>query len=140
MAPAGTLTLLPRFDPAKALEIIARDQVTIFEGVPTMYAAMLHQPGADPAKTASLRVCVSGGAALPVEILRGFEEKVGCIILEGYGLSETSPVASFNHPDPGAQAGLDRHPGRGRADAPSSTTPATLPSGEIGEIPIRGPT
>ena len=46
-----------------------------------------------------LRVCVSGGAALPVEILRGFEEKFGCIILEGYGLSETSPVASFNHPD-----------------------------------------
>ena len=46
-----------------------------------------------------MRVCVSGGASLPVEILRGFEEKFGCIILEGYGLSETSPVASFNHPD-----------------------------------------
>ena len=44
-------------------------------------------------------MCVSGGAALPVEILRGFEEKFGCMILEGYGLSETSPVASFNHPD-----------------------------------------
>ena len=99
VASAGTLTLLPRFDAAKALEIIQRDAVTIFEGVPTMYAAMLHQPEADPAHTATLRVCVSGGASLPVEILRGFEEKFGCVILEGYGLSETSPVASFNHPD-----------------------------------------
>src|SRR5216684_1336062 len=99
VAAAGTLTLLPRFDPAKALQIIERDAVTIFEGVPTMYAAILHYPQADPAMAATLRVCVSGGASMPVEILRGFEEKFGCMILEGYGLSETSPVASFNHPD-----------------------------------------
>ena len=117
VAAAGTLTLLPRFDGAKALEIIQRDAVTIFEGVPTMYAAMLHLPEADPAQAATLRVCISGGASLPVEILRGFEEKFGCMILEGYGLSETSPVASFNLPDIESQAGLDRHPGRGRADA-----------------------
>src|SRR5690242_7287002 len=45
-----------------------------------------------------LRLCVSGGAAMPVEVIRAFEEKFGCVILEGYGLSETSPVASFNHP------------------------------------------
>jgi long-chain acyl-CoA synthetase len=82
----------------RALEIIQRDKVTIFDGVPTMYAAMLHLPQADPAMAATLRVCVSGGASLPVEILRGFEEAFGAIILEGYGLSETSPVASFNHP------------------------------------------
>ena len=99
VASAATLTLLPRFDPAKALDIMQRDRVTIFEGVPTMYAAMLHLPEADPAKAATLRLCVSGGAAMPVEILRGFEEKFGCVILEGYGLSETSPVASFNHPN-----------------------------------------
>ena len=98
VAAAGTLTLLPRFDGAKALDIIQRDAVTIFEGVPTMYAAMLHYPEADPAKAATLRVCISGGASLPVEVLRGFEEKFGCVILEGYGLSETSPVASFNLP------------------------------------------
>ena len=99
VAAAGTLTLLPRFDGAKALEIIQRDGVTIFEGVPTMYAAMLHSPGGDPAQTTTLRTCISGGASLPLEILRGFEEKFGCVILEGYGLSETSPVASFNLPD-----------------------------------------
>jgi len=95
----SALTLLPRFDPARALEIIQRDKVTIFEGVPTMYAAILHLPDADPAMAATLRVCASGGASMPVEIMRGFEEKFGCMILEGYGLSETSPVASFNHPD-----------------------------------------
>ena len=94
----GTLTLLPRFEPAKALEIIGRDKVTIFEGVPTMYAAMLHDPASAQADTSSLRVCVSGGAAMPVEVMRGFEQAFGCMILEGYGLSETSPVASFNHP------------------------------------------
>jgi long-chain acyl-CoA synthetase len=138
VASAATLTLLPRFDPAKALDIIQRDRVTIFEGVPTMYAAMLHLPDADPAKTATLQVCASGGAALPVEILRGFEAKFGCVILEGYGLSETSPVASFNHPN------RERKPG-------SIGTPIedvemrlidddwnTVPDGEIGEIAIRG--
>jgi len=73
--------------------------VTIFEGVPTMYAAMLHHLDGAQADVSSLRLCVSGGAALPVEILRRFEEAFHCMILEGYGLSETSPVASFNHPD-----------------------------------------
>ena len=60
---------------------------------------------------------MSGGAAIPVELIRAFEEKFGCAILEGYGLSETSPVASFNHPDRARKAGLDRHPDRGRRDA-----------------------
>src|SRR3954452_18593174 len=95
----GTLTLIPRFDPDHALEIIERDKVTIFEGVPTMYVAMLHSGKADSADVSTLRLCVSGGSAMPGEVLRAFEEKFGCKILEGYGLSETSPVASFNHPD-----------------------------------------
>ncbi len=112
-----SLTLLPRFDPGQALQIIGRDKVTIFEGVPTMYAAMLHHPGSGQADVSSLRLCVSGGAALPVEILRGFEETFQCMILEGYGLSETSPVASFNHPDKVPQARLDWHAGRRCAHA-----------------------
>jgi len=93
------LTLLPRFDPGKALEVIQRDEVTVFEGVPTMYVALLNHPRRGEFDVGSLRVCVSGGAALPLEVLRGFEDAFGCMILEGYGLSETSPVASFNHPD-----------------------------------------
>jgi long-chain acyl-CoA synthetase len=134
----GTLTLLPRFDPGKALEIIERDRVTIFEGVPTMYAAMLHHPGADPSHAASLRLCVSGGAAMPVEILRGFEAKFGCIILEGYGLSETSPVASFNHPDKVRKPGSIGTPVVGVEMRLVGNDGADVPAGEVGEIAIRG--
>jgi long-chain acyl-CoA synthetase len=95
----GLLTLIPRFDAGKALEILERDGVTVFEGVPTMYAAMLNHPQAGRTDTSALEVCVSGGAAMPVEIMRAFEDRFGCEILEGYGLSETSPVASFNRRD-----------------------------------------
>src|SRR3954447_25636800 len=91
------LTLIPRFSGEKALELIKRDEVTVFEGVPTMYHALLSAAGDHD--VSSLRLCISGGAAMPVEVMRQFEEAFGCIILEGYGLSETSPVASFNHPD-----------------------------------------
>jgi long-chain acyl-CoA synthetase len=138
VASAATLTLLPRFDPAKALDIIGRDRVTIFEGVPTMYAAMLHLPEADPAKTVTLRVCVSGGAAMPVEVLRGFEEKFGCVILEGYGLSETSPVASFNHPDRERKPGSIGTPIEGVEMRLIDDDFRAVPEGEIGEIAIRG--
>jgi long-chain acyl-CoA synthetase len=134
----GTLTLLPRFDPGKALEVIERDSVTIFEGVPTMYAAMLHHPDADPSHAASLRLCISGGAAMPVEILRGFEAKFGCIILEGYGLSETSPVASFNHPDKVRKPGSIGTPVEGVEMRLVGNDGADVPAGEVGEIAIRG--
>jgi long-chain acyl-CoA synthetase len=132
------LTLLPRFDPSKALEVIQRDRVTVFEGVPTMYVALLNHPQRGDYDVGSLRLCVSGGAALPVEVLRGFEDAFGCIILEGYGLSETSPVASFNHPD------RDRKPGS--IGTPIQDVEMRLvgplgedvPTGEVGEIAIRG--
>ena len=95
----ATLTLLPRFDPAQALRIVERDGVTVFAGVPTMYGALLHEPSRESADTSTLRLCASGGASLPVELLNAFEDAFDAKILEGYGLSETSPVASFNHPD-----------------------------------------
>ena len=132
------LTLVPRFDPAKALEIIARDKVTVFEGVPTMYAAMLQHPDADSADTSSLRVCVSGGAAMPGEIMRAFEEKFGCIILEGYGLSETSPVASFNHPDRGRKVGSIGTPIEGVEMKVVDDEGNDVAQGDVGEIVIRG--
>ncbi len=96
VAAGACLSLIPRFDPAAAIAMIDRDQVTVFEGVPTMFAAMLHTT-ARPTGT-SLRLCVSGGAAMPGEVMRGFEADFGCVVLEGYGLSETSPVSSFNQP------------------------------------------
>ena len=114
IAHGACLTLIPRFEPVKALEIIARDQVTILQGVPTMYHAMLNVD--DPADTSSLRVCVSGGSAMPVEVMKRFEKAFDCIILEGYGLSETSPGRVVQPPRQGAQGGLDRHADRGRRD------------------------
>ncbi|WP_328535597.1 long-chain-fatty-acid--CoA ligase [Streptomyces sp. NBC_00344] len=98
------LVLLPRFEPGAAWETIARERITIFEGVPTMYAALLGQ-NHDGVDASSLRLCASGGSALPVEVLHAFEAAFECPVLEGFGMSETSPVASFNHPDKPRKAG-----------------------------------
>ena len=132
------LALLPRFDPGAALEMISREKVTIFEGVPTMYAALLHHPDAGRTDASSLRVCVSGGAALPLEILRGFEDTFGCPILEGYGLSETSPVASFNHPDRPRKPGSIGTPVAGVQMRVVDDAGAEVPPGQVGEVVIRG--
>ena len=130
------VTLMPRFDAAAALQVIERDRVTVFEGVPTMYAAMLNA-GGRAADTSSLRICVSGGAALPVEVLRGFAETFGAPILEGYGLSETSPVASFNRLG-NAKPGSIGYAIDGVEMCVVDGLGGDLPAGEIGEIAIRG--
>jgi long-chain acyl-CoA synthetase len=132
------LTLVPRFDPARALAVIQRDRVTVFEGVPTMYAALLNHPRRGEFDVGSLRLCVSGGAALPVEVLRGFEDAFGCVILEGYGLSETSPVASFNHPDRQRKPGSIGTPIQGVELRLVGSLGEDVPGGEVGEIAIRG--
>jgi long-chain acyl-CoA synthetase len=136
---AGSLlTLIPRFDGAKALEVIERDGVTVFEGVPTMFSAMLHQPGTDARDMSSLRLCVSGGSAMPVEVMRSFEEAFGCIVLEGYGLSETSPVASFNHPHAQRKPGSIGTPIRGVEMRLVDDDGKDVADAEVGEIAIRG--
>jgi long-chain acyl-CoA synthetase len=132
------LALVPRFDPQTVLETVKRHGVTIFEGVPTMYAALLNHPKRAAFDVSTLRVCVSGGAALAVEILRGFEDDFGCIILEGYGLSETSPIASFNHPDRERKAGSIGTPVAGVEMRVVDESRAPLPAGQVGEIAIRG--
>src|SRR4051794_5784627 len=138
VATGACLTLIPRFDPVKALEIIARDTVTVLEGVPTMYHAMLNAPGHEDADTKSLRVCVSGGSAMPVEVMKTFEQEFDCIILEGYGLSETSPVASFNHPDTERKPGSIGTPIKGVEMRAVDEDGNDVPQGEVGEIAIRG--
>ncbi|MEO7070780.1 MAG: AMP-binding protein, partial [Nostocoides sp.] len=134
----ATLTLLARFDPAKALSVILRDKVTIFEGVPTMYSALIEARRKEPIDTSTLRVCVSGGAALPVEVLRTFETDFGAVILEGYGLSETSPVASFNRPDRERKAGSIGLPIDGVEFSLVDDLGEPVPVGDRGEIAIRG--
>ena len=92
----GSVVMLPRFEPLAVLESIERQRVTFFAGVPTMYFALLHHPEAARFDLTSLRECVSGGAPMPVEVMRAFDARHDVDILEGYGLSETSPVASVN--------------------------------------------
>lgn len=135
----ATLTLLPRFDPGRALEIIARDRVTVFEGVPTMYGAMLHHPDAATADLSSLRTCVSGGSSLPEQTLTQFEKTFDAQILEGYGLSETSPVASFNMPDRPTKPGTIGRAITGCEMKLVGADGKDVGPGEgIGEIAIRG--
>jgi long-chain acyl-CoA synthetase len=138
IARGACLTLIPRFDPGKALEIIERDSVTIFEGVPTMYNAMLHCEDRSDRDTSTLRFCASGGSAMPVELMRGFEEAFDCKVLEGYGLSETSPVASFNHPDRERKPGSIGTPIEGVEMKVVDDDGKELAQGEVGEIVIRG--
>jgi long-chain acyl-CoA synthetase len=134
----ASLTLIPRFDPGKALEIIERDKVTVFEGVPTMYSAMLNHPDREKFDTSSLEFCASGGSAMPVEVLKAFEEAFDCKVLEGYGLSETSPIASFNHPDRERKPGSIGTPIEGVEMKVVDDNGKEVAQGEPGEIVIRG--
>ncbi|WP_010149263.1 long-chain-fatty-acid--CoA ligase [Serinicoccus profundi] len=144
-ATGAALTMIPRFDPAKALQVIERDKVTVFEGVPTMYGAMLAAARAaeQAPDLSTLRTAVSGGASLPLELMKTFEDTFGATILEGYGLSETSPVASFNHPDVERKAGSIGIPIRGvelKLAGPDGAEvgSSTADDPQIGEICIRG--
>ena len=131
------LTLMPRFDAARALEMIRRDGVTVFQGVPAMYIALLDQPGASDMSL--LRICASGGSAMPVDVLREFESRFGCAIVEGYGLSETSPVAASNRSGDGRRPGSIGRPVRDVRMRVVDEAGRPLPCGEIGEIVVRGP-
>jgi long-chain acyl-CoA synthetase len=132
------LTLVPKFDPDETLETIQRDEVTHFYGVPTMFGALLHYPEREKYDTSSLRTCITGGASMPVEVLRGFEEAFGCVVLEGYGLSETSPVASSNHPDMERKPGSIGTPIEGVEMQVVDEDGKPVEQGEVGEIVIRG--
>ena len=93
---AATMSLLPRFDPVRVFEVIQRDRVTIFEGVQTMYADLLHHPDAGQFDLRSLRVGISGGASMPPDVIDGFERRFGIAVLEGYGMTETASTITSN--------------------------------------------
>ena len=136
LAVGGSFTLLPRFAPDEAAAIVARDRVTLFAGVPTMYFALLHHAG--PVDFSSVKYCLSGGAPMPVEVMKAFEAKFGVEILEGYGLSETSPVASFNMIGRARRPGSIGYPVWGVELSIQDEAGRSLPDGERGEICIRG--
>ena len=91
-----TMSLIARFDAATVLTAIQRDRATIFEGVPTMFIALLSCPGLDNYDVSSLRVAISGGASIPAPVLDAFEKRFGVVILEGYGMTETASTTTFN--------------------------------------------
>jgi long-chain acyl-CoA synthetase len=137
----ATLVLMPRFDGAQALDLIATEGVTVFMGVPTMYIGLLEAARNDDRRP-QLRIAVSGGASLPMTVLEKFKEVFGADIYEGYGLSETSPVATFNQPRVGRKPGTVGTPIWGVdveiAAADEEGVIRLLPPGELGEVVIRG--
>ncbi|MDI3340631.1 MAG: long-chain fatty acid--CoA ligase [Sphaerobacter sp.] len=141
LARGGELILLPRFEPAEVMATIKATRPTMFPGVPTMYVAVNSFPDAEAYGVGTIRFCNSGGAPMPVEVLHAFERRFGGRILEGYGLSETSPVTHTN-PATGV-----RKPGTIGMPLPDTdaevvdleTGTRVLPPGEPGELRIRGP-
>ncbi|MET7918116.1 long-chain fatty acid--CoA ligase [Streptomyces avermitilis] len=137
----ATLVLLPRFDAARAIELMVQEGVNTFHGVPTMFVALASAAAATDALP-ELRICISGGASLPLAVLERFEEAFGTKIYEGYGLSETSPTATVNQPVFGTRAGTIGHPLWGvdveiaRAEVEGRIE--LLPPGELGEVVVRG--
>ena len=137
----ASVVMLPRFDGATALELLETEKCTIFMGVPTMYVGLI-EAAKTSAHRPTLKSALSGGAALPVAVLEQFTEVFGTQVLEGYGLTETSPVASFNQvgfpPKPGTVGkaiwGVDVE----IAKAESEDTIELLPTGELGELVVRG--
>jgi long-chain acyl-CoA synthetase len=137
----GEMILEPRFDTQKLLRLITRKRPTALAGVPTLFTALLHAPNLDEFDLTSLEFCISGGAPLPMEVRKAFENRTGARLIEGYGLSEASPVCCVNPVHDGGKPGSiglpyplticeivsldDKH--------------TILPIGEKGEICFRGP-
>jgi long-chain acyl-CoA synthetase len=134
------MLLVPRFDPKIVLETIRRRRPTVFPGAPTMYIALLNHPLAKEVDLGSVRLCVSGAAPLPREVQEKFEKLSGGRLIEGYGLTETSPVTHCN-PIWGFRKsgtiGVPLPDTDVRIVGEDSMEP--LPLGEIGELAIRGP-
>ena len=138
----GTLVLMPRFDPAALLAVIASERITHWIGVPTMYWTLLKhakEHNIDVSQTAAtLRLSVSGGAPMPVELMSDFEKMFGVRIIEGYGLSETSPVATFNHPDRPSKPGTVGQPLFAVDIMVVDGSDEPVETGQPGEVVIRG--
>lgn len=135
----GTLTLVPRFDVDKVLQVIQRDRVTIFSGVPTMFIALLQHPQLDGYDLSSLRVANSGGASIPGEVIRAFEARFGVRVLEGYGMSETASAICFNRFEASKVASVGK-PMWGVEVRIVDEHDQPLPPGRehVGEIVVRG--
>ena len=141
VAIGGSIVMRPRFELDPVLKDVTRKKPTLFPGVPTMYTAIVNHPKLDRFDLASIKICMSGGAPLPLEIKRRFEQLSGCKLVEGYGLTECSPIATANPFD-----GVNKEgsigvplPGTAIAIVDKDDPHRVLPLGEDGEICVSGP-
>jgi long-chain acyl-CoA synthetase len=136
------VVLLPRFEPQATLEAMVREKVNFWVGVPTMYWAILkyvEETGYDISGVAeNMKVCTSGGAPMPVEVMKAFESKFNVRVMEGYGLSETSPLATFNHFEKASKPGTVGQAIFGVDVRCFDDNDNEVPRGERGEVVIRG--
>jgi long-chain acyl-CoA synthetase len=134
----ATLALLPTFQPGRALEMIAAERVTVFEGLAPMYADVLDAVAGHDQDFGSLRVCISAGETMPVELLRRFEDTLECTVFEGYGLPETSGPMCLNRPAAQRKLGSIGTPFDGVQMRVVDEHAAVVPTGTPGEIQVRG--
>ncbi|OZB95266.1 AMP-binding protein [Paenibacillus sp. XY044] len=137
---AGTLILVPRFEINQILKIIDRRKPTVFPGAPTMYIAVIHHPEVHKYDLSSINICISGAAPLPLEVQERFEQVTGGKLIEGYGLTEASPVTHANNiweKRKNGSIGIPLPDTEARVVHPE--TGEELPLGEIGELVVRGP-
>ncbi|MEH7375358.1 fatty acid--CoA ligase family protein [Neobacillus drentensis] len=135
----ATLLIAPKFSPKEIFELIKDNQATVFAGVPTMYNFLFQFPDGNPDDLKSLRLCISGGASLPVALLKNFEQKFNVVVSEGYGLSEASPVTCFNPLDRPRKPGSIGTSILRVENKILNELGEEVPVGEVGELIVRGP-
>jgi long-chain acyl-CoA synthetase len=141
IAKAAEIVIMPRFSLEDALALIDKTRPTVLPGVPTLFNALMNHPKIKSADLASLKFCLCGGAPLPIEIKQQFEAITGCTVVEGYGLSEASPVVTTNPVDGPVKPGSIGVPLPGTTVSLRDLADPTkeVPIGEKGEICIKGP-
>jgi len=135
----GTVIIVPKFSPAEIFKVAKEYKATVFAGVPTMYNFLLQYPEGNPEDLQTLRLCISGGASMPVALLKNFEKKFKVIISEGYGLSEASPVTCFNPLDRPRKPGSIGTSIMNVENKVVNELGEEVPVGEVGELIVRGP-
>jgi long-chain acyl-CoA synthetase len=135
----ATLLIAPRFSPKEIFDLAKEYEATVFAGVPTMYNFLYQYPEANPEDFKTLRLCISGGASLPVALLTNFEKKFNVTVSEGYGLSEASPVTCFNPLDRPRKAGSIGTSILHVENKIVNELGEELPVGEVGELIVSGP-
>jgi long-chain acyl-CoA synthetase len=135
----ATLLIAPKFSPKEIFRLVKEYEATIFAGVPTMYNFLYQFPEGNPDDFSSLRLCISGGASLPVALLKNFEKKFNVLISEGYGLSEASPVTCFNPLDRPRKAGSIGVSILNVKNKVVNELGEEVPVGEVGELVVQGP-